>query len=75
MNDIQMDTDKRNPSLYLASTTHFYWEIQYTDESSAHRPMLQVIHEVLKNKEDKTNISLVFANVTEVRTDGNEPHP
>eukprot|EP00002_Diphylleia_rotans_P006396 TRINITY_DN15785_c0_g1_i1.p1 TRINITY_DN15785_c0_g1~~TRINITY_DN15785_c0_g1_i1.p1 ORF type:complete len:294 (-),score=78.54 TRINITY_DN15785_c0_g1_i1:200-1081(-) len=28
-------------------------------------PMLQVIHAVVKNKEDKTNVSLVFANISE----------
>jgi len=28
-------------------------------------PMLQVIHEILKNPEDKTQITLLFANVTE----------
>lgn len=57
--------DIKGPLTKLVYTPNLKKDIGMIAGGTGITPMLQVIHEVLKNKEDKTNISLVFANVTE----------
>jgi len=55
----------KGPNKKLTYTPNMKKQIGMIAGGSGITPMLQLIHEVLKNPEDKTQLTLIFANVTE----------